>query len=141
MICHIGPIAWGARRHRVHDLVLTRHIRGFSGRGASGFQPAMVRAPSRACPLSEIPGNSRRNSMAANTSPPRSKAERTAAGFRLGDDERPRGMAVSETGWQAELLLSGFTARQELVVMAISGAARRTRCDLVPRVERRRELG
>ena len=40
--------------------------RGFAG---SGFQPAMVRAHSRACALSVTPGNRRRSSTAADSSP------------------------------------------------------------------------
>ena len=50
--------------------------RGFTG---SGFQPAMIRAQSRACALSVTPGNKRRSSTAADSSPPRSKAARIAA--------------------------------------------------------------
>ena len=50
--------------------------RGFTG---SGFQPAMIRAQSRACALSLTPGNKRRSSTAADSSPPRSKAARIAA--------------------------------------------------------------
>jgi hypothetical protein len=38
----------GRRHRRVYDLVLGRHVRDFPGGGASGFQPAMVRAQSRA---------------------------------------------------------------------------------------------
>ena len=49
------------------------------GRGASGFRPAMVRAHSRACALSVTPRNSRRNSTAADSSPPWSTAARIAA--------------------------------------------------------------
>jgi hypothetical protein len=51
------------------------------GRGGrtSGFQPAMVRAQSRACALSVMPGKCRRNSTAAANSPPCSKAARIAA--------------------------------------------------------------
>ena len=45
----------------------------------SGFQAAMVRAQSRACTLSVMPGNSRRSSTAADNSPPRSNAARIAA--------------------------------------------------------------
>jgi hypothetical protein len=41
----------------------------FTGRSGSGFQPAMVRAHSRACALSVMPGNRRRSSMAAEKSP------------------------------------------------------------------------
>jgi hypothetical protein len=45
----------------------------------SGFQPAMVRAHSRASTLSVIPGNRRRSSMAADSSPSFSKMARIAA--------------------------------------------------------------
>jgi Transposase DDE domain group 1 len=44
-----------------------------------GFQPAMVRAHARACVSSVTPGNRRRSSTAADSSPPRSKALRIAA--------------------------------------------------------------
>ena len=40
------------------------------GRGGSGFQAAMARAHSRACAVSVTPGNSRRSSTAADSSPP-----------------------------------------------------------------------
>ncbi len=50
----------------------------FCGAG-SGFQPAMVRAQARACAVSVTPGNSRRNSTAADSSPCCSKAARIAA--------------------------------------------------------------
>ena len=50
-----------------------------AGRGGSGFQPAMTRATSRACRLSVIPGNRRRNSIAADNSPRCSNAVRIAA--------------------------------------------------------------
>jgi hypothetical protein len=45
---------------------------------ANGFHPAMTRAHSRACRLSVMPGNSRRSSIAADSSPPRWKAMRIA---------------------------------------------------------------
>jgi hypothetical protein len=45
----------------------------------SGFQPAMVRAHSRATSVSVIPGNSRRNSTAAENSPSRSNTVRIAS--------------------------------------------------------------
>ena len=44
-----------------------------------GFQPAMVRAHARACVLSVTPGKRRRNSTAADNSPPRLNAARIAA--------------------------------------------------------------
>jgi hypothetical protein len=46
----------------------SRRVTVASGLG-SGFQPAMVRAHSRACRLSVIAGNSRRSSIAADNSP------------------------------------------------------------------------
>jgi hypothetical protein len=49
------------------------------GVAVSGFQAAMVRAHSRACTLSVTPGNSRRNSTAADNSPRCSNAARIAA--------------------------------------------------------------
>jgi hypothetical protein len=55
-----------------------RSLTGRSGT-TSGFQPAMVRAHSRAPALSAMPGNSRRSSTAAENSPPRSNAARIAA--------------------------------------------------------------
>jgi hypothetical protein len=48
-------------------------------RAGSGFQPAMVRAQSRAFALSVTPGNRRCNSTPADISPSRSKAARIAA--------------------------------------------------------------
>jgi hypothetical protein len=63
-------------RYRLHPLPPGV---GRGGATASGFQPAMVRAQSRACTLSVMPGNSRRSSTAAESSPPRSKALRIAA--------------------------------------------------------------
>ena len=50
----------------------------FCGAGR-GFQPAMVRAQARACAVSVIAGNSRRNSTAADSSPRCSKAARITA--------------------------------------------------------------
>ena len=47
--------------------------------GRSGFQLAMVRAHRRASALSPMPGNSRRSSIAADNSPPRSNAARIRA--------------------------------------------------------------
>jgi hypothetical protein len=47
--------------------------------GSGGCHPAKVRAWARAIALSVMPGNRRRSSMAADSSPPRSKAERIAA--------------------------------------------------------------
>jgi len=57
---------------------------GYRGAGRrsgrrSGFHPAMVLAHHRACSLSVIAGNSRRNSIAAANSPSRSNAARIAA--------------------------------------------------------------
>ena len=60
----------------------TRRSRGGLGirfTGRSGFQPAMVRAHSRACALSVMPGNRRRSSTAAANSPRCSNAARIAA--------------------------------------------------------------
>ena len=45
----------------------------------SGLQPAIVRAHSRACALSVMPGNSRRSSTAAANSPRCWKTARIAA--------------------------------------------------------------
>jgi hypothetical protein len=54
--------------------------RGGLGSGSGrGPQPAMIMAHSRALALSVMPGKNRRNSMAADSSPPRSKAARIAA--------------------------------------------------------------
>jgi hypothetical protein len=44
--------------------------------------------------VSVMPGNSRRNSTAAESSPPCSKVVRIAAGFYLGDNEHPRSMGT-----------------------------------------------
>src|SRR5271166_4563993 len=69
-----------------------------------GFQPAMVRAHSRASAVSVMPGNSRRSSTAADNSPPRSKAARIGytplliavyAGERLNPASRGEGKAAS----------------------------------------------
>jgi hypothetical protein len=49
------------------------------GRGGKGCQHAMTRAHSRACTLSVMPGNSRRNSIAADNSPCCSNVARIAA--------------------------------------------------------------
>jgi hypothetical protein len=62
----------------------TRRNRGrfgssFNGRTGSSFQLAMVRTHSRACALSVMPGNRRRNSIAADSSPRCSKVARIAA--------------------------------------------------------------
>jgi hypothetical protein len=51
------------------------HVRGLTGGFLAGFtgngcQPAMVRAQARAWSLSRMPGNSRRISTAADSSPP-----------------------------------------------------------------------
>ncbi len=48
------------------------HARGSSGIGGRFCHPAMVRVQSRALALSVMPGNSRRNSIAADNSPSRS---------------------------------------------------------------------
>ena len=64
--------------------------RGITG---SGFQPAMVRAHSRACMVLVINGNNRRSSTAAANSPCCSKAVRIG-GFHLGDDEHTARMAT-----------------------------------------------
>jgi hypothetical protein len=63
--------------HRYRPLRGRRTLTGRSG--ASGFQPAMVRAHSRAPALSAMPGNNRRSSTEAENSPPRSNAARIAA--------------------------------------------------------------
>jgi hypothetical protein len=63
-------------RYRLHPLPPGV---GRGGATGSGFQPAMILAHSRACTLSVMPGNSRRSSTAAESSPPRSKALRIAA--------------------------------------------------------------
>jgi hypothetical protein len=61
----------GLSHYRVDDLVLVRHVPGFfSGISDNGCQPAMARAQNRACALSLMPGNSRRSSTAADSSPP-----------------------------------------------------------------------
>jgi hypothetical protein len=52
---------------------------GLGGGSGRGPQPAMIMAHSRALALSVIPGNNRRSSMAAENSPPCSKAARIAA--------------------------------------------------------------
>jgi hypothetical protein len=53
--------------------------RAFTGCTGSGCQPAMDRAHSRAFSLLVMPGNSRRNSTTADSSPPCSYAVRIAA--------------------------------------------------------------
>ena len=62
--------------------------RGFTG---IGFQPAIVRAHSRACALSVTPGNNRRSSTAADNSPPlEGGADR--GGLCLGHNEHAESM-------------------------------------------------
>jgi hypothetical protein len=66
----------------VDDLALVWRVRSFfSGieGGGSGFQPAIVRAQASASELSVIPGNRRRNSIAADSSPSFSKMAWIAA--------------------------------------------------------------
>jgi hypothetical protein len=82
--CDEGPgqdVARGVATYSAfgHGLIGTRRPRAPAGFTASGFQPAIARAHSRACAVSVTPGNSRRSSTAADSSPPRSKAARIAA--------------------------------------------------------------
>jgi hypothetical protein len=67
----------GASHHCVDDLVL--HFRDFDGRGANGCHPAIIRACSHALALSVMPGNNRRTSIAADSSPSCLKTVRIAA--------------------------------------------------------------
>jgi hypothetical protein len=89
----VGPVT----RARLAEIDVHRRTRGLSafpaaarfgsrrnstvGRGGSlsGFHPAIALAHCRACPLSVIAGNLRRNSTAAANSPPWSNAVRIAA--------------------------------------------------------------
>jgi hypothetical protein len=57
----------------------------------SGFQPAMVRAHASACTLSVTLGNSRRSSIAADSSPCCSKAARIASASASETTNIPRG--------------------------------------------------
>jgi hypothetical protein len=66
VVCEVGE---GAFRRRV----------GLGTGSGRGPHPAMIMAHSRALALSVIPGNNRRSSMAAENSPPCSKAARIAA--------------------------------------------------------------
>ena len=61
----------GASQRRFNSGKLRRSLGDRSG---SGFQPAMIRTHSRAAAVSATPGNSRRSSMAADSSPPQSNA-------------------------------------------------------------------
>jgi hypothetical protein len=62
-----------------HSARLGRSRTTFAGIGDCGFHPAIDLTHSRALALSEMPGNRRRNSMAADSSPSCSKAARIAA--------------------------------------------------------------
>ena len=74
---------WPEVRSPVFQLLVQgsrrRLWRSLGGRGGNGCQPAMTRAHSRACTLSVMPGNSRRNSIAADNSPCCSNVARIAA--------------------------------------------------------------
>jgi integration host factor subunit beta len=63
--CSAGSMAAAGSRQIIHrNRGGTLDIR-FTGSSGNGFQPAMVRAHSRACALSEMPGKRRSSSTAA----------------------------------------------------------------------------
>jgi hypothetical protein len=74
--CHERGVAAGVGVERsghsgIYDLV--EHLRAFfGGRGGNGVQFAIARAHRRAFSLSAMPGKRRRNSTAADSSPPSS---------------------------------------------------------------------
>jgi hypothetical protein len=79
-VCGDGPAdqcGWGGGDYAAgRDRRLTG--RGFTGCTGNGVQLAMDRAQARAFSLSLMPGNRRRNSTAADNSPPCSNAVRIA---------------------------------------------------------------
>jgi hypothetical protein len=73
------PIAAGGAAPLVQGSSRRLWRNRLGGRGGKGCQHAMTRAHSRACTLSVMPGNSRRNSIAADNSPCCSNVARIAA--------------------------------------------------------------
>ena len=65
--------------------------------GGNGFQPAMLRAHARASVLSVIPGNRRRNSIAADSSPSLSQVARIAAASASVMTNIPKALSVHMT--------------------------------------------
>jgi hypothetical protein len=99
-----GQVPWGLSASRLQGAASGLPApapRQLGGRGPSGFQPAIVRAHSRACMVSVINGNSRRSSTAAASSPLCSKAVRIAADLYLGDDDHRRSIAIAGHNRQA----------------------------------------
>jgi hypothetical protein len=115
----------GCRRASRGALQGSRRRSRLEGRGGSGFHAAMTRAISRACRLSVIPGNRRRNSIAADNSPCCSYAVRIAAA------SASETTNISEAWWSGSGPASGssdeqsFTLGSFLVVLRIDFAPHR----------------
>jgi hypothetical protein len=100
---------------RVQRTPRSRGGLGIRFTGRSGFQPAMVRAHSRACVLSVMPGNSRRSSMAADSSPLCSNAARiaTASASVTTNIAGAWGLALwPATGWRRGALSRGHSVSE-----------------------------
>jgi hypothetical protein len=67
------------------------------GSTGCGVHPTIVRAHARAFALSVIPGNRRRNSIAADSSPSMIEGGPDRGGIGLDDDEHPQSMAAHTT--------------------------------------------
>lgn len=113
----------GARDHGVYDLV--RHSRRrFWGRGSSGVQPAIDSAQRRAFSLSAIPGNRRRSSTAADSSPSiprRSTASSTDRGLMLLFCSSQPHRAIGAQGGAAFPFLRGFKGRNKSGPALVAG--------------------
>ena len=88
--------------HSVRDRLTSRGLTG------SGFQPAMIRAHSRASAMSVTPGNSRRSSTAADSSPPLFERGADGGGLGFGDGEHRPSIARIATGKRQAAVGSNF---------------------------------
>jgi len=105
----------GSGRHIMSPRGLSR-VTGADPGAGRGCHPAMVRAQARALALSPMPGNSRRSSMAADSSPSCSKMARIGVSGRSEvasccalDEGRSLGAALQEeaSNHHERLLLNG----------------------------------